>query len=150
MARKHFLLTLSRRTNTTDDTFPCFALGRSFRPHRFSRPGLFAASRRRPSGPSAQVLPSDVYIYFSIPSVKELKARWDKTQFSQIQKDPAFGDFVGELEKLFEKASQELEKETKLKLQELLDIPTGEVSVAVLKPPARPDRSGRFRGLRQE
>jgi hypothetical protein len=84
---------------------------------------------------SAKVLPTDVYLYVSVPSVKELKARWDKTQFAQIRKDPAFGDFVGELEELFDKASAELEKETRLKLKDLLDLPAGEVSVALLKPP---------------
>jgi hypothetical protein len=84
---------------------------------------------------SAKVLPTDVYLYFSVPSVQELKARWNKTQFSQIRQDPAFGDFVGELEKLYEQASQEFEKETKLKLDDILNLPSGEVSLAVVKPP---------------
>lgn len=84
---------------------------------------------------SSKVLPSDVYLYFSVPSVQELKARWDKTEFSKIRKDPAFGDFVGELEGLFDKASQEFEKETRLKLKDLIELPTGEVTVALLKPP---------------
>lgn len=85
--------------------------------------------------PSAKVLPTDVYLYFSIPSVKELKSRWDKTTFSQIRNDPAFAEFVGQLEENYEKASREFEKETQMKLGDLLDVPTGEVSVALMKPP---------------
>jgi hypothetical protein len=84
---------------------------------------------------STKVLPSDVYLYFSIPSVAELKSRFEKTSFSKIVKDPAFGEFVGQLEEYYEKASREFEKETQLKLKDLLDLPTGEVSFAVMKPP---------------
>lgn len=85
--------------------------------------------------PSAKVLPTDVYFYFSIPSVQELKARWNKGEVGQIRKDPAFGDFIAELEKYYDQASQELEKETNLKLDDLLNLPSGEIALAVMKPP---------------
>jgi hypothetical protein len=85
--------------------------------------------------PSAKVLPNDVYLYFSVPSVKELKSRWTKTQFGQIRKDPAFAEFVGQVEEYLEKATREFETQTRLKLSELLDVPTGQVSAALMKPP---------------
>lgn len=85
--------------------------------------------------PTAQVLPDDVYLYFSVPSVQELKARWDKTSFGRIAADPAFEDFNNELQELMEKATREFEQQTEMKLPDLLDVPTGEVSFAVTKPP---------------
>ena len=87
------------------------------------------------SVPSARVLPSDVYVYFSIPSVTELKARWGKTAFGKIQNDPAFADFKKEIEDFLEKATREFETQTRMKVKDLLDIPTGEVAVALMKPP---------------
>ena len=116
------------------------------RAHLFRWGGIFAliAAMAAPLSPrpaaaqavsSAKVLPSDVYLYLSIPSVQELKARWNKTRFSEIQNDAAFRDFISQLKEYYEKAGREFEQETKMKLQDLLELPTGEVSVAVMKPP---------------
>ncbi len=81
-----------------------------------------------------KVLPNDVYLYFSIPSVTELKARFEKTSFSKIRKDPAFAEFNAQVGEYFEKAKREFETQTKMKLKDLLEIPTGEVSAALMKP----------------
>ncbi len=99
--------------------------------------GMFVATPalKAESVPSARVLPSDVYVYFSIPSVTELKARWQKTAFGQIQNDPAFADFKKEIDEVLEKATREFETQTRMKVKDLLDIPTGEVAVALMKPP---------------
>ncbi len=85
--------------------------------------------------PSAKTLPSEVYLYLSVPSVQELKARFNKTSLSKIQNDPAFADFIKQIESGLEQASKDFERETKMKLKDLLDIPTGEVALTVLKPP---------------
>ena len=85
--------------------------------------------------PSSKVLPDDVYFYFSVPSVQELKARWSKTSFGQIQNDPAFNEFNGQIKELMDKAGREFEQQTKMKIQDLLDVPTGEVAFSVIKPP---------------
>lgn len=88
--------------------------------------------------PSASVLPSNTLFYMSMPSVDEFKARLDKTSFGQIRKDPAFKEFIDQIGELMEKANREFERETKMKLQQLLDIPSGEVAIAVVKPRAKP------------
>ncbi|MCA9070701.1 MAG: hypothetical protein KDA84_17345, partial [Planctomycetaceae bacterium] len=84
--------------------------------------------------PAAKLLPDNVYLYFSVPSVQELKARWKKTKFSEIREDEAFKEFNGKIDELLEKAAREFKTKTKMEVKDLLDIPTGEVAAAVFRP----------------
>ena len=85
--------------------------------------------------PSAKVLPDNVYFYFSVPSVTDLKARFQKTSFGQIQTDPAFKEFFDQVKEFMDKGGREFEAQTKMKIKDLLEVPSGEVAVSVIKPP---------------
>lgn len=85
--------------------------------------------------PVAKLLPDNVYLYFSVPSVQELKARWNKTKLSEIRNDEAFKEFNAQVEEFLEKATREFETQTQMKVKDLLDIPSGEVAAAVVRPP---------------
>lgn len=82
---------------------------------------------------SQRLLPSKVYVYFSVPSVTELKARWGQTLLGQLAEDPALADFSRDLQTQFDKASNELQNKLGVSLKDLLAVPSGELAVAVLQ-----------------
>ena len=101
---------------------------------------LLAAVLLAPSRPAAaakvavdQRLPADVYAYVSIPDVPAAKARFKASSLGQITRDPAFAEIVKQIEVQIKKGSAELEKQIGIKLNDLLEIPSGEISIAVGK-----------------
>lgn len=87
--------------------------------------------------PTDRLLPSDVSVYVSVPSVDDLKAQFAHTALGAIAGDSAFEPFKEEINKLIGKVSDEVEKNLGVGLKELLAIPSGEVAVAVLTPPGK-------------
>lgn len=79
-------------------------------------------------------LPSDVTAYVTIPSVSELKARWQNTSFGHLIADQSLGGFLRDLEEAIKPVSKELQAELGVTLDDLLSIPNGELSIAVLQP----------------
>ncbi|MEX1098607.1 MAG: hypothetical protein WED34_21350 [Planctomycetales bacterium] len=81
-------------------------------------------------------LPPKVFAYVSVPSVAELKSRWGKTQFGRLLDDRALAEFRLELSKQIAKASEEVDRNLGMPLEDLLAIPSGEVTFAVVRPAA--------------
>lgn len=80
-----------------------------------------------------RLLPPDVYLFAEIPSVPELKARWQKTLMGRIAADPALADFRKDIEAQLEQLSQQAEQEVGVSLNDLLSVPSGQVTLAVLR-----------------
>jgi len=84
--------------------------------------------------PSDQLLPPKVYGYLSVPSVAELKERFKQSTLGGVLKDESFDDFWAELKPVIEKASGDITEQLGVSVDELLQIPTGEVAVAYIEP----------------
>jgi len=78
-------------------------------------------------------LPPDVYAYVAVPSVPEFKKRLNASSLGQLTKDKAFEAFLKDVEVALKQGSAKIDKATGLKLNELLEIPSGEFAVAVAK-----------------
>ena len=82
-----------------------------------------------------QKLPTNVMLYFSFPNVTEFKAQFQKTSMAKVCEDERFADFWEDVNVQIEKASEELEQNVGLSLKQLVNIPTGEVALAVVAKP---------------
>lgn len=76
-------------------------------------------------------LPPDVYAYVTIPNVPEAKKRLKASTYGDIYRDKAFAAFIKDIEVQIKKGSADIEKKTGLKLNDLLEIPSGEIAIAV-------------------
>ncbi|MEX0717703.1 MAG: DUF3352 domain-containing protein [Planctomycetaceae bacterium] len=79
-------------------------------------------------------LPPKVFAYVSVPSVEELKSRWAKSQFGRLVDDRALAEFRLDLTKQIAEASEQVERGLGMPLEDLLEIPSGEVTFAVVQP----------------
>jgi hypothetical protein len=84
--------------------------------------------------PNDRLLPSNTYLYVTVPNVGDLKTRFGASHIGQLLHDPKLADFMGDLHKKFAQFGEEFEKNVGLKLNDVLAIPDGEVSLAVLLP----------------
>lgn len=82
--------------------------------------------------PSERRLGNDVVAYFSIRNVADLKSSWDKTQLGQLVKDKELAPFIKQFEGHWTKLTADFEKEVGLPLNDVLAIPHGEFSLAVV------------------
>ncbi|MCX7419847.1 MAG: hypothetical protein NT013_09960 [Planctomycetia bacterium] len=87
--------------------------------------------------PTDRLLPTDVSVYVSIPSVDDLKARFGKSSLGEMTEDSAFEPFKAELTKAFEHVSGEIEQNLGVTLKDLLQVPSGELAFAVITPPGK-------------
>jgi hypothetical protein len=81
-----------------------------------------------------RLLPPNTYLYVTIPSVTELKTRFNKTHTGRMLQDPKLADFIGDVKKKFNEISDEVQKSIGIRLSDVFSIPDGEVSLAVLVP----------------
>ena len=81
-------------------------------------------------------LPPEVFFHLSFPNVTELRERFTESNMGRLWNDPSMADFRAELMEKYDEASEELEDEIGASITELLDIPNGEVCVAVASPSA--------------
>jgi hypothetical protein len=84
--------------------------------------------------PNDRLLPPNTYLYVTVPNVGDLKTGFAKSHIGQMLKDPKLQDFLGDLHKKFTELGAEFEKNVGLKLEDVLAIPDGEISLAVLLP----------------
>lgn len=82
-----------------------------------------------------QRIPEDTYLYFSMPSVNVMKARWGQAHGAKMYEDPAFDGIKEEIMNAFGEQFEEMKTEMSENLgmtpMELLQIPSGQVSLAV-------------------
>lgn len=101
-----------------------FAQGEGVAPELATR-GQVSAERR---------LPPKVFAYVSVPSVERLKGQWGATQFGKLLADPGLAEFRLDLEKQIAGAAEEIERNLGIPLENLLAIPSGEITFAVAQP----------------
>ena len=87
--------------------------------------------------PTDRLLPPDVSIYLSVPSVDDLKARFAQTSLGHLAEDSAFEPFRQEISKVVEKFAGEIESHLGVALKDIANIPSGEVAFALLTPPGK-------------
>ena len=83
--------------------------------------------------PAARRLPPVTYGFVSVPDVETFKERYGETATSGIFDDPAFAELHGIVAEKFEEAGEELRSRLGVTLEELLEIPSGEVTFAVVQ-----------------
>lgn len=84
-----------------------------------------------------KLLPKDTLAFFTIADVPELKQRWNRTSIGQLFQEPQLKPFLDDLAKKQEEASKKIEEEVGVTVEELLNLPQGEVTFALLEKPTR-------------
>ena len=87
--------------------------------------------------PSEKLLPKDTLAFFTISDVPEFRQKWDKTSVGQMLHDPQLKPFLDDIEKKIDEASKNMENETGVSISDLLELPQGELTIALLEKPAR-------------
>ncbi|MEO1980177.1 MAG: hypothetical protein ABGZ24_06655, partial [Fuerstiella sp.] len=86
---------------------------------------------------SDQILPQDTYLYVSFPNITALKSHFTQASVGQLWNDPALDDFKAEVTNAFSNELDEglvqVQEALGLTLLEFLQIPSGEISMAVSK-----------------
>ncbi len=87
--------------------------------------------------PGEKLLPKDTLAFFTISDVPEFRQKWDKTSVGQLLHDPKLKPFLDDVEKKIDEASKNMENETGVSIADLLEVPQGELTIALLEKPAR-------------
>ena len=87
--------------------------------------------------PGEKLLPKDTLAFFTIADVPEFRQKWDKTSIGQLLHDPQLKPFLDDVQKKIDEASKNMESETGVSISDLLEVPQGELTVALLEKPAR-------------
>ena len=86
---------------------------------------------------SDRLLPPGVLLHVRISDMTDLKERLPKTGFGKMYADESMDKVRDKIEEGFNKASEEAGKELGFPLSDLLNLPAGEVSFAILQPAGR-------------
>ncbi len=84
----------------------------------------------------AKLLPKDTLLFFSVPSVPEAKEQFDKSEGAMFR-DPELKPFLDDVRKKIDELSDKLQGEIGVSINELLAIPQGELTFALMERPAR-------------
>jgi len=84
-----------------------------------------------------KLLPKDTLLFFTIPDVAGSKEQWDESTSGKLFKDPEFQPFLDDVKKKLEELSKNVEGELGVTINDLLAIPQGEVTFALMEKPAR-------------
>ncbi len=98
-------------------------------------PALFAQDEE--VTPSDRLLPPGVLLHVRISDISDMKERLPKTGFGKMYQDDSMSKVRDKIEEGFNKASEEAGKELGFPLSDLLELPAGEVSFALLQPAGR-------------
>ncbi|MES2790064.1 MAG: hypothetical protein V4719_10610 [Planctomycetota bacterium] len=80
--------------------------------------------------PAERRLGTDVVAYLSIRNISELKAAWNNTQLGQLIRDKDLAPFLKQFEAPWAKLTEDFEKESGIPLQDILEVPHGEIAIA--------------------
>jgi hypothetical protein len=84
---------------------------------------------------SDQVLPNDTFMHLTVKSVVDAKRQFEESPIGEFINDPALDAFRAELENAFSgpvgEALADVETQLGMSVEELLSIPSGEVSVSI-------------------
>ena len=88
---------------------------------------------------SDQILPSDTYFYMSFPNMTAMKDHMVSSSMGQMWNDPALDQFKTQVYAAFDEQMQQGMQEVSdtigMSLQELMEIPNGEVTMAIAGAP---------------
>ncbi len=84
-----------------------------------------------------KLLPKDTLVFFTIPDVSDFKEQFDKSSSGEMLRDPEFKPFLDDVKKKIEELSQKVQDELGVSLDDLLALPDGEITIAVMEKPAR-------------
>lgn len=87
--------------------------------------------------PAEKLLPKDTLLFFAVSDVPEFKEKWDKTSIGQLFHDPLLKPFLDEVAEKKDEISKDIEKEIGVSLDDLLDLPQGELTFALIEKPER-------------
>ncbi len=82
-------------------------------------------------------LPPDVLALVSCPSVAQLKSRFNASSMGQLMQDESFADFFQQIETQLEAVSNQIQEQAGVSLKQILNIPQGEFTFAVIRTPDR-------------
>ena len=106
--------------------------------------GVAAAQTADTKVLSNQILPKDTYFYMSVPSVDGFKESFENSSAGRLFAEPALEEFKAEVKNAFGSELQDnlskVHDALGMTLDELLAIPTGEVTLAFSKAP--PNKMG--------
>lgn len=85
-----------------------------------------------------RLLPENVAVYVTVPDVSALTTRWEESLYGEMQSDPAFDGFWEQLKEPIADFSRELKANVGVTLDDLLQLPSGEISLAVVQPTGKP------------
>ena len=90
--------------------------------------------------PASRLLPSDTLAYIRIRNTSELRAGFSRSTLGQMLNDPAMRPFVSDTYQTVSQLMEEFASQVGLSLDEMLAIPKGQVSLAVVPgaPPEEP------------
>lgn len=84
---------------------------------------------------SDQILPKETFLYLSVPNVEVLKRETAASSMGQLWQDPSMADFKSEISGAFtseiEAGLSQVQDVLGLSVDELLAIPSGEISIAI-------------------
>ncbi len=90
-----------------------------------------AAATGRAAGPEDS-LPNSTLFFAKINDAAAMRDSFEKTSFGQLLADPAMKDFEADFVEKLDEASKVLKDKVGVTLKELLTLPTGTVSLAIL------------------
>ena len=85
----------------------------------------------------AQLLPKDTLLFFSVPNAPETKDAFDKSLAGALLRDPEMKPFLEDVKQKIGEWSEKLNDEIGVTIEELLAIPEGELTFALMERPAR-------------
>ncbi|MGA2502297.1 MAG: hypothetical protein ABSH20_31530, partial [Tepidisphaeraceae bacterium] len=84
--------------------------------------------------PTEELFPATTTGFLSIANVKQLSEHWDQTQLGKLAKDPLMKPFVDDLRHQFDRRWAGVEERLGVTIEDLRDVPTGEVGMATILP----------------
>lgn len=88
--------------------------------------------------PTERLLPRDVSVYVTVSNVNEFKQRWNQSLTGQLIQDESLAPFRADVKKQLDELSTQLHGEVGVTLNDLLELPSGEFSFAVMHLPGKP------------
>ncbi len=98
--------------------------------------GVNLAFAERPTGP--QLFPDSTLAYVRVDNMNTLKSKWSETSFGKLLDDPQISPFFREIYSGLIEGAKGFQDAVGLSIEEVLQIPQGEVAVAVIPTNDRP------------
>lgn len=88
--------------------------------------------------PTERLLPREVSVYVTVSDVTEFKQRWNQSLTGQLAEDESLQPFWADVRKQLDQVSEKLHGEIGVTLNDLLQLPSGEFSFAIMHLPGKP------------